>query len=47
MDFYNSRRRHQELDKSIPDQVYYDLPLHYQKWLKDGRNILKETKKLS
>ena len=26
IDFYNTRRRHQGLDRSTPDQVYYGLP---------------------
>ena len=25
-DFYNTRRRHQGLDRSTPNQVYYGLP---------------------
>ena len=26
IDFYNTRRRHQGIDRSTPDQVYYGLP---------------------
>ena len=26
IDFYNTHRRHRELDRSTPDQVYYGLP---------------------